>query len=515
MTIIDLLHQLRAARISLELDGCDIRYTCPRGSMTEDLREAIRKHKPVLTELLHQAESISRLSKSDIYEDNLPKTPWLSWYLDTYDPQQHNWIICKAVQLPGPISAAALQASISKVLRKHDAFGLRLAPSRGKLWRLHIEPNTASPLIDRYTLSNTPNKALTNSLWSIALTLRRTLSILSGPVLRAAICSIENDKEEIILIVMHHTVVDGYSSEYVLNEIIRIYHSQEEITPSKPRSTSLSYREYLSLIASLTNQTDFIVRSLAFWITSGRLHRCQQIPRDFENGCHTSLTSRQVSITLGRLTLVQLSAVASMRGLSLNEQLLCALCQVFTKWTRNRYLYIDFEQHGRGITGLNARLTETVGPTTIKVPLIIDGHSALVNDFHSFSNEVRESIDNGLGYGFLKYCCDDPQVRYEMAKHPHARVLVNNTIGLSSTTASDTTTSQLGFNSRRIPIPPVLEKDDLISYDIMIEFSGSMNEATIRWIYSSSTHRDDTIHKLSNGLYKSIQSMLQYSMINR
>ena len=57
MTPTDLLAELKRRGITLRPEGADaIRYTAPRGAMTDELREAIRAHKHELLRLLAPGE---------------------------------------------------------------------------------------------------------------------------------------------------------------------------------------------------------------------------------------------------------------------------------------------------------------------------------------------------------------------------------------------------------------------------------------------------------------------------
>ena len=61
MSITELLRRLKHSHISINLIGSTIQYTCPRGAMTDDLRNAIQTHKPALIDILRNTEDILRI----------------------------------------------------------------------------------------------------------------------------------------------------------------------------------------------------------------------------------------------------------------------------------------------------------------------------------------------------------------------------------------------------------------------------------------------------------------------
>ncbi len=508
MTVTAVLRQLKQSQINLRLDGTVLHYSCPAGALTDELRRTILDHKPVLVSLFSTVAEIARSSACRRpTDDNLPKTPWFEWYLDTFDPREHGWAIGLVIKFPGQVMLDVLRSAVLELIARHDAFRLRLSPTADGNWTLCMAPNALDgAAIVAHDLSDVPDEARLERLRLIGTDLRQQLNIVNGPVLGVAICTFADCTGDVILLVIHHNIVDGYSVQLIARDLIQIYQTLLASGGLQSRSAYISYKQYLTETYYRTQQTDFVAESVAFWLESDRLRRVRRLPVDHLHGRHTTGNSRRIVQSLDSSLMRQLGTAAASRGAALHELILHAVGGAFHRWTNHEYLRIDFEHHGRDVLGPSSPLTETVGPMTVKVPVLLNVRAA-TSDLKAISIELRDSVEHGLGYGFLRYCCQDPVVRQRLTACRPAQVLLNNRLSIWRAAPKAGPIDLYGARIGQIGglAPP--GKADPVSYDILIECDGSMDGAVMTWTYSGAIHRDETVRSLASAAFTSLSSL--------
>jgi len=164
------------------------------------------------------------------------------WFLDQLEPQNPAYNLPSAVRLSGDLDIEALARSLSEILRRHEVLRTCFPVIDGKPVQ---EINKAKELsIDIIDLSSKPEdeRALE------ANNIRREenlkpFDLARGPLIRAKLLRL-NDKEYLLLVTMHHIVVDGLSIEVMLRELALLYKAfrAREISPLK--DLKIQYADY-------------------------------------------------------------------------------------------------------------------------------------------------------------------------------------------------------------------------------------------------------------------------------
>lgn len=512
MTAAKLLYDLEHMRVELWVSGQQLQYRAPHGVMSEDLRHSIGRHKAELMGLLCDA---ARLSSShaarSLGDDNLPLTPHQAWYLSTFDPEHHGWAMTLALDIPTNVSTDLLRATAECLLQEHDAFRLRLYRTHDGQWVQHLLPDSDPAQISIYDLASLGQEAQGSALNKAGIRILSSVSIIQGPVLALGLVRSGGGKPNKLIICLHHYVVDGYSRNLFIGEFLRIYSELAAGQQPKPRPASSSYRDYLLGLNTYTHQATFLARALSFWRSPARLRPVAPLPVDMPGGCHTDINSRRISAAIepaqwGNLV----TYINSRKGVFFNDVLLFGLAQAYYRWTGERSLRLDLEYHGRSIPpGLE--LLETIGPTTIKFPVILDinpddeTEAALMR----LRDSVRQTEDNALGYGFLRYTCADPEIRRELETCTPSQVFLNNRTTLASMNpgpdkrpAHAPWQAAHGLDLRQ---PGVHE--NRVSYDLMIECDNFKDSVMLSLVYSSAIHHEKTMRTLSRYLLSSLYTL--------
>ncbi len=187
------------------------------------VRTALRgTHRPEIPPLRAEPSSIAPLSFA---QQRL-------WFLDQLDPGSAAYNLASAVRLLGALDAAALEASLAEIVRRHGAL-------RTVFSRLGAEPvqevrpagGFVLPLVDLSGLCEGGPEIEMRRLAGAEA--RRPFDLSRGPLFRSLLVRCRPD-EHLLAITLHHTVGDGWSMEVLERELALLYSGRAADLPEPP-----------------------------------------------------------------------------------------------------------------------------------------------------------------------------------------------------------------------------------------------------------------------------------------
>lgn len=137
-----------------------------------------------------------------------------------------------AFRVYGPLDVAALQRAFVELVARHDALRTRLHRRDGTTWqRIVAMSETETP-------SLVPEEVPDEQAWEnvVREEAQRPIDVLGGPPLRARLLRL-GPEDHVLVAVLHHATVDGWSLRLLLDELSTLYQSCTEESPSAtPRS---------------------------------------------------------------------------------------------------------------------------------------------------------------------------------------------------------------------------------------------------------------------------------------
>ena len=126
MSIAEFISDLRKLDIRLSVNGQRLRVNAPKGVLTDSLRAQIAERKQELLQFLSDYEqSATFISPPILRRTSGDPTP-LSfaqerlWFLEQLEPGSAVYNICRASRLTGQLNIAALESSLSEIVRRHE-----------------------------------------------------------------------------------------------------------------------------------------------------------------------------------------------------------------------------------------------------------------------------------------------------------------------------------------------------------------------------------------------------------
>ncbi len=192
------------------------------------------------------------------------------WFLDQFEPGQSVYNIPIGLRLAGRFDLAVMERSIGEVVRRHEVLRTTFAVVGGQpVQRIAPPGNFRIELSD---LSGLPRDERERRLRrEAAREAGRPFDLAAGPLFRVILWRLAEDDHG-VLILAHHTVSDGWSTELILREVTALYEAFAGGRPSPLPEPALQYADYAvwqreQLAGEIEEQVEWWKRQLAAWPT--------------------------------------------------------------------------------------------------------------------------------------------------------------------------------------------------------------------------------------------------------
>jgi NRPS condensation-like uncharacterized protein len=263
-----------------------------------------------------------------------------------------------------------LAQAVQHLLVYHDALRLRCV-YLGSGWQQVIARSEERAVFSQMDLSALPEAEQGAAIESAAAELQASLNLSQGPLLRVALFDLGAHKPRRLLMVIHHLAVDGVSWRILLEDLQTIYQqlSRKEAIKLPPKTTS--FKQWAKRLMEYAH-SGALQQELGYWLAASRT-RAYRLPVDYPEGTNTEASARTVSVSLtAEETKALLQEVPKAYRTQINDVLLTALVQAFSRWTGAQSLLLDLEGHGREEIFEDVDLSRTVGWFTTIFPVLLD-----------------------------------------------------------------------------------------------------------------------------------------------
>ena len=164
------------------------------------------------------------------------------WILDQFDPGNASYNIPIAVRLTGALDLAAFEASLTEVVRRHEALRTTFAAEEGVPFQV-ISPAAPVP-VPLHDLSGAPaEERLALARSRVALEAGTPFDLACGPLIRAGLIRLAPD-DHICTLTVHHIVSDGWSMGVLVKELAAIYGAAVQGKPSPLPEIAIQYADF-------------------------------------------------------------------------------------------------------------------------------------------------------------------------------------------------------------------------------------------------------------------------------
>ena len=143
------------------------------------------------------------------------------WFLDQLEPGSHAYNVPVALRLKGPLQVNCLQVAINEVAKRHEVLRTRFAYRENKL--IQVIDNFVKielPITDLRLEHSESREQQARDL--VNREAQTPFELSKAPLIRARIVQLE-DNDYILVVVMHHTICDGWSFATFYRELEIFY----------------------------------------------------------------------------------------------------------------------------------------------------------------------------------------------------------------------------------------------------------------------------------------------------
>ncbi|MFE9856399.1 amino acid adenylation domain-containing protein [Streptomyces sp. NPDC005780] len=159
------------------------------------------------------------------------------WFMEQFAPGTAAYNIPVARRLRGPLDHAALERALDMVVARHETLRSRYPATDDGRPVLEIAEPAPAPLPVADAVDEAHAARLVDEAGA------RPFDLVAGPLLRTLLVRCAPD-EHILLLVVHHSVSDGWSSEILISEILRCYTAQAAGGPDPLPELPVRYGDF-------------------------------------------------------------------------------------------------------------------------------------------------------------------------------------------------------------------------------------------------------------------------------
>ena len=260
------------------------------------------------------------------------------WFLDQWAPGLPVYHICRAFSLLGRLDLAAFARGLAEVVHRHEVlrttFVLRedqplqvLAPDLPELLFL----------VDLADLAEEERAARTRHLMAEAA--HHPFDLARGPLLRVHLLRLSGEKQ-VLLLIIHHTVCDGWSLDLFLHELSVLYQVYATEQPSPLPDLLLQYADY-ALWQREHLRGEALEAQLAYWRRRFKdAPAMLQLPADHPRPSVQTFQGTHLLYELPPKLALALKELSQREGATLFMTLLATFAALLARYSRQEDLLI-------------------------------------------------------------------------------------------------------------------------------------------------------------------------------
>jgi amino acid adenylation domain-containing protein len=164
------------------------------------------------------------------------------WFLDQLENQGATYNIPAALSLIGTLNIAALEQSLTEILRRHEALRTKYPMVKGFPVQAIAPTKTVTlPILDLQALPEVEQSAEVRRLATQEA--QRAFNLASDSLLRVTLLRL-SENSHVLLLTMHHIVSDGWSIGIFIREVVSLYETFLSGQPSPLPELPIQYADF-------------------------------------------------------------------------------------------------------------------------------------------------------------------------------------------------------------------------------------------------------------------------------
>jgi amino acid adenylation domain-containing protein/non-ribosomal peptide synthase protein (TIGR01720 family) len=445
----------------------------------------------------------------------VPLTPIQRWFFAQGHPRPEHTNLSVLLEVQSlengdRVHASILGRAVGHLLEHHDALRLRFEPpddGRSDWRQVSGDPSAAPPPFTHVDLRSVPAERGPAALEELAAEVQASLSLATGPLLRAALVTLGDGGPDRLLLVAHHLVVDGVSWRVLLEDLETICRQLDRGDAAALPPVPTSFQSWAGRLAAHAG-SGALDGEAGEWLQ--RLWEAPPpLPQDRDAGPNNAGSARSVTVALSEEeTRALLQEVPRVYRTQINDVLLAALVEAFGRWTGSRRLLLELEGHGREELFDDVDLSRTVGWLTSHFPVLLDleGLQAPGEALKAAKEQLRAVPGRGIGWGLLRYLRGG-DLGEALAQLPRPEVVFNYLGQLDQSVAEGRL-----FRAARESAGAEWHWSHQRPGLLVISGAVGGDRLYVRWIYSENRHLRATVERLAHDFVAELRALIAHCL---
>jgi amino acid adenylation domain-containing protein len=184
------------------------------------------------------------------------------WFLDQLVPDAPIYNIPLAYRVTGQLNVAALEQSLSEIVRRHEALRTTFTAVDGQpIQAIAPEIDLTLPVVDLGEITETEREEEVQRLATQEA--QQPFDLTTGPLLRVKLLRLD-EAEHVLLLTMHHIVSDGWSLGVLMRELAVLYEAFSTGKPASLPELPIQYADF-ALWQREWLQREVLESQLGYW----------------------------------------------------------------------------------------------------------------------------------------------------------------------------------------------------------------------------------------------------------
>ncbi|WP_125780726.1 non-ribosomal peptide synthetase [Pseudoalteromonas rubra] len=464
--------------VHLYVEQGKLKFKAAKGSMTDELRSALKDNKEQLITLLSQQQTAqapqSNIPRQNLSEAVLSFSQQRLWFLEQLRGPSAEYNIPLVLDVTGDFNIAAAEDAFNEIIARHAILrSCYFDSDAGPRQRIREQLTLTIDCVD---LSNTPDTAKQTLAQYIERDATRAFDLSQDLLLRVSYIRLSElkgaDTQGVLLLNMHHMVSDGWSMEVLTREFIHGYQCRLHNRASALPQLQLQYTDYAhwqrnTLSAeALTSQVEYWQKALA---DVPVLH---SLTPDYKRATEKGLQGASVKASLSAGTAKQLLTRAQRLQLTPFMLIHSALALVLSRHSNQHDIVIGTPVANRNLPELES----LIGYFANTLVLRLDTRQRDLNGYFTHVKQIHQAAQANQDVPF-EQLVEKLNIPRSGAHTPLFQIMLttNSDYGMRD--------GDMALDGLSIALRPV---DSVITkFDLEIEVNLSEQGCEIEWIYDT------------------------------
>ena len=247
MNLDDLQAELAERGCVLWVEGEMLRFRAPDGALTSPLMAQLRRRKKDLIQRLRGAETTGRKATRTQEPSFGQQAMWL---MHKSAPDSPAYNVASSMHIHSAIDFEALSRVWQTLITRHDSLRTTFETCAGRLVaRVHEHPVVDIQHVPACGESDDELKARVESAY------QKPFDLTQGPLARLRVFTAAPDRH-VLLISMHHIVLDAWSLWVLLDELGTLYEQESRGEVGRLPAVTAAYSDFVRWQQEMPNTTD-------------------------------------------------------------------------------------------------------------------------------------------------------------------------------------------------------------------------------------------------------------------